>query len=63
MRGVIGMFLRRRLRVCEMLFVLLIMPLSKVCPQCQTIVPQNNLCKGKSKTESSECHCTVVPRV
>ena len=40
MRGVIGMFLRRRLRVCEMLFVLLIMPPSKVVPTRQCLQRQ-----------------------
>ena len=38
-RGVIGHFVRRRLEFVSCFFVLLIMPPSKVCPQCKAVVP------------------------
>ena len=54
--GVIGAFLRRRLELVR-LIVLLIMPLSKVCPQCQLLYHQGNLCKATSKTEVPLHYC------
>ena len=38
LHGVVGHFCEKTCRVCEMLYVLLIMPPSKVCPR-QAIVP------------------------